>query len=154
MNKLQNHWVLPSERGWVNGSLMFAAYIGLVVGMPLVAWLIDQYGWRTMFFISGAVSVLGVAVFWLVVYDYPKDHPAFKQFFMPRGVLECKASDVDDPTEDPRFGRVGATRDAKWLRDWISSPETVDPFASMPPFGELLNEEQMEALVQYLAARK
>ena len=26
---------------------------------------------------------------------------------MPRGVLECKATDVDDPTEDPRFGRVG-----------------------------------------------
>jgi sugar phosphate permease len=75
MNKLQNHWVLPSERGWVNGSLMFAAYVGLVVGMPLVGWLIDQYGWRTMFFISGAVSLLGVAVFWLVVYDYPKDHP-------------------------------------------------------------------------------
>ena len=75
MNKLQNHWVLPSERGLVNGSLMFAAYIGLVVGMPLVGWLIDQYGWRTMFFISGAVSLLGVVVFWLVVYDYPKDHP-------------------------------------------------------------------------------
>lgn len=75
MNKLQNHWVLPSERGWVNGSLMFAAYVGLVVGMPLVGWLIEQYGWRTMFFISGAVSVVGVAVFWLVVYDYPKDHP-------------------------------------------------------------------------------
>ena len=75
MNKLQNHWVLPSERGWVNGSLMFAAYVGLVLGMPLVGWLIDQYGWRTMFFISGAVSLLGVAVFWLVVYDYPKDHP-------------------------------------------------------------------------------
>lgn len=75
MNKLQNHWVLPSERGWVNGSLMFAAYVGLVVGMPLVGWLIDQYGWRTMFFISGAVSVVGVVVFWLVVYDYPKDHP-------------------------------------------------------------------------------
>jgi arylsulfatase len=39
--------------------------------------------------------------------DYPKDHPAFKAFFKPRGVLECKATDVDDPTEDPRFGRVG-----------------------------------------------
>lgn len=79
MNKLQNHWVLPSERGLVNGSLMFAAYIGLVVGMPLVGWLIDQYGWRTMFFISGAVSLLGVVVFWLVVYDYPKDHPWISQ---------------------------------------------------------------------------
>lgn len=38
--------------------------------------------------------------------DYPHDHAAM-EFFKPRGVLDCKASDVDDPTEDPRFGRVG-----------------------------------------------
>ncbi len=38
--------------------------------------------------------------------DYPKD-PAFRAKFGPRGVLKCKASDKDDPTEDPRFGRVG-----------------------------------------------
>ena len=38
--------------------------------------------------------------------DYPKD-PAFRQRYGPRGVLDCKASDVDDPTVDPRFGRVG-----------------------------------------------
>src|SRR5688500_5966454 len=41
----------------------------------MVAWVIVQYGFRTMFFISGAVSIVGVVVFWLVVYDYPKDHP-------------------------------------------------------------------------------
>jgi arylsulfatase A-like enzyme len=29
------------------------------------------------------------------------------QMFMPRGLLDCTATDVDDPTEDPRFGRVG-----------------------------------------------
>jgi arylsulfatase A-like enzyme len=39
--------------------------------------------------------------------DYPKDLPIFPQFFVSRGVLECKATDVDDPIEDPRFGRVG-----------------------------------------------
>jgi arylsulfatase len=38
--------------------------------------------------------------------DYPKD-PKFKAAFGPRGVLHCKASDTDDPTEDPRWGRVG-----------------------------------------------
>ncbi len=75
MNKLQNHWVLPSERGLVNGSLMFAAYLGLVGGMPLVGWLIDMYGWREMFFISGVLSLVGALAWWLVVYDYPKDHP-------------------------------------------------------------------------------
>jgi arylsulfatase len=38
--------------------------------------------------------------------DYPKD-PAFKAKYGPRGVLDCKASDRDDPTVDPRFGKVG-----------------------------------------------
>ena len=38
--------------------------------------------------------------------DYPKD-PSFRAKFGPRGVLKCKASDRDDPTVDPAFGRVG-----------------------------------------------
>jgi len=38
--------------------------------------------------------------------DYPKD-PAFKAKYGPRGVLDCKASDRDDPTVDARFGKVG-----------------------------------------------
>jgi arylsulfatase A-like enzyme len=38
--------------------------------------------------------------------DYPKD-PAFKARFGPRGVLKSKATETDDATEDPRFGRVG-----------------------------------------------
>jgi arylsulfatase A-like enzyme len=38
--------------------------------------------------------------------DYPKD-PAFKERFGPRGVLHCLATERDDATTDPRFGRVG-----------------------------------------------
>ena len=38
--------------------------------------------------------------------DYPKD-PAYRAKFGPRGVLRCKATDKDDPTEDPRFGKIG-----------------------------------------------
>jgi arylsulfatase A-like enzyme len=38
--------------------------------------------------------------------DYPK-MPQYRMMFGPRGVLHCKATEVDDPTEDPRFGRVG-----------------------------------------------
>jgi arylsulfatase A-like enzyme len=38
--------------------------------------------------------------------DYPKD-PKFKEMFGPRGVLDCVATDKDDPTEEPRWGRVG-----------------------------------------------
>src|SRR6476659_2791300 len=38
--------------------------------------------------------------------DYPKDS-AFRAKYGPRGVLDCKASDKDDPTVDPRFGKTG-----------------------------------------------
>ena len=38
--------------------------------------------------------------------DYPKD-PKFKEKFGPRGVLRCRATDKDDKTEQPRWGRVG-----------------------------------------------
>ncbi|HEV7398528.1 MAG TPA: arylsulfatase [Pyrinomonadaceae bacterium] len=38
--------------------------------------------------------------------DYPKD-PAFREQFGPRGVLHSFASDVNDPTDQPRWGVVG-----------------------------------------------
>jgi arylsulfatase len=38
--------------------------------------------------------------------NYPKD-PKFKEKFGPRGVLDCVATSEDDPTEQPRWGRVG-----------------------------------------------
>jgi arylsulfatase A-like enzyme len=41
--------------------------------------------------------------------DYPKD-PNFLKNFGPRGVLHCWATEVDDPTVDPRFGPVGKQR--------------------------------------------
>jgi arylsulfatase A-like enzyme len=37
---------------------------------------------------------------------YPKD-PRFRERFGPRGVLKCTATNTDDPTEQPRWGRVG-----------------------------------------------
>lgn len=38
--------------------------------------------------------------------SWPKD-PTFDKKYRPRGVLDCKATTVDDPTTDERFGRVG-----------------------------------------------
>lgn len=38
--------------------------------------------------------------------DYPKD-PKFRANFGPRGVMDCKASNRDDNTIDPRFGKMG-----------------------------------------------
>jgi arylsulfatase A-like enzyme len=41
--------------------------------------------------------------------DYPARNgmPKFAEMYGPRGVLHCWATDKDDPTEQPRWGRVG-----------------------------------------------
>ena len=38
--------------------------------------------------------------------QYPKDEK-FRARFGPRNIIRSVATDVDDPTEDPRWGRVG-----------------------------------------------
>jgi ubiquinol-cytochrome c reductase cytochrome b subunit len=66
----------------------------------------------------------------------------------------CHMIDGEGGSSAPDLTRVGATRDPQWLRDWINEPTEVDPFANMPSFGGVLREEQMDAIVNYLAGRK
>ena len=57
--------------------------------------------------------------------DYPKD-PAFRAAFGPRGVLHSWATDIDDPTVEPRWGRVGKQRIEDTGPLTIKRMETID----------------------------
>ena len=59
------------------------------------------------------------------MYNYPKD-PKFKEMFGPRGVIHSWATDTDDSTDMPRWGKVGKQRieDAGTL--YPERMETVD----------------------------
>jgi arylsulfatase A-like enzyme len=43
-------------------------------------------------------------------YPPPEDFPQFRENWGPRGVLHCWATEEDDATEQPRWGRVGRQR--------------------------------------------
>jgi arylsulfatase len=43
-------------------------------------------------------------------YPPPEDFPQFRERWGPRGVLHCWASELDDASEHPRWGRVGRQR--------------------------------------------
>lgn len=101
------------------------ANVGLSKKDPTIAELLKPHGYRTAQFGKNHLgdrneflpTVHGFDEFYGNLYhlnaeeepehpDYPKD-PAFRAKYGPRGVLECKATDVDDETIDPRFGKVG-----------------------------------------------
>jgi ubiquinol-cytochrome c reductase cytochrome b subunit len=52
------------------------------------------------------------------------------------------------------LSHIGREKDAKWLREWITDPSLMDEDVDMPAFGDRLSDEEMTAIVGYLAARK
>jgi arylsulfatase len=57
--------------------------------------------------------------------DYPKD-PRFKAKFGPRGVLHCYATESDDSSVDPAFGKVGKQKIENTGPLTIKRMQTVD----------------------------
>jgi mono/diheme cytochrome c family protein len=54
----------------------------------------------------------------------------------------------------PDLSRVGSRRDAAAIKRIIKDPTAEFPDTMMPPFGERLSEQQINALAQYLARRR
>ncbi len=107
------------------------ATVGLQAGDPTIAELLKPLGYATGQFGKNHLgdrneylpTVHGFDEFFGNLYhlnaeeepelpDYPpaKDFPNFRDRFGPRGVLHCWATDTDDATEEPRWGRVGKQR--------------------------------------------
>ena len=74
-HKLQNNWLLPAERGKAYGIFIGFAYLGIALGMPLVGWIINAWEWRWMFVVVGAITLIQLALFAVIIRDHPHEHP-------------------------------------------------------------------------------
>ncbi len=69
-------WVPSSERTFSN-SLMFAgATAGAALTPPLIAYVMEQFGWRTAFYVSSVFPLVLSIIWWLESRDAPQDHGA------------------------------------------------------------------------------
>jgi nitric oxide reductase subunit C len=66
----------------------------------------------------------------------------------------CHVIDGEGAKVAPDLSHIGSKHDAMWLHDWITDPMMVRFDATMPPFGDRLDDQQMAAIVGYLAGRK
>jgi len=62
------------ERGLPTGLFDGGTRFGLALGTPLIAWLIVDYGWRSMFFILGFTALLWL-IPWLIVFPAEPQDP-------------------------------------------------------------------------------
>jgi arylsulfatase A-like enzyme len=132
---------------------MPAAKQGLQDKDPTIAELLKPYGYATAQIGKNHLgdrneylpTVHGFDEFYGILYhlnameepyegDYPKG-AMFKERFGPRNIVDCKATNVDDPTTDPRWGRVG--------KQTIADGGPLPPHPNMDPAAKT-NMEDIE----------
>jgi len=70
--------------------------------------------------------------------------------------ITCHVMDGDGGKRGPDLTHAAKKPgyDAAWFKRWISNPTAVNPDAEMPSFGNKLTDAQLDALSDWLAAKK
>ena len=67
-------WFPREERGFVQGISHAASRFGAAVGPPLAVAVMVRYGWRTVFYIIGVISLVWSIAFVLMYRNAPEEH--------------------------------------------------------------------------------
>jgi ACS family D-galactonate transporter-like MFS transporter len=64
-------WFPQQERAIATGVYTAGEYVGLAFATPILFWLLSNYGWHSIFFITGMVGIL-FSIAWIKFYHDPK----------------------------------------------------------------------------------
>jgi MFS transporter, ACS family, D-galactonate transporter len=77
-SKATGYWFPLHERGIATSTFDAAAKFSNVIGAPLVAWAVTQWGWRGGFWLTGILSLVYFIIYWIWYRD-PKEHPRLSE---------------------------------------------------------------------------
>lgn len=89
-----SNWFPEKELGRANAFVMMFAPLGGMITAPVSGWIIALLDWRWLFIIEGLLSVVVLAVWWLMVSDRPEDArwlPAAEREYLLREMARDKA---------------------------------------------------------------
>ena len=70
--KATGYWFPTKERGLATSAFDAAAKFSNVIGIPLIAVAVTLWGWRSAFYLTGTLSLLYCALFWIGYRDPSK----------------------------------------------------------------------------------
>ncbi|GAB3998241.1 MFS transporter [Spirosoma daeguense] len=63
-------WFPKKERALATGLFNAGTSVGVVAALLIVPWILSNYGWQEVFWITGALGFIWL-IFWLIFYDIP-----------------------------------------------------------------------------------
>lgn len=76
--RLVASWFPSAERGTASAIFNSAQYFSLVAFAPLMGWLAHSFGWRSIFWVMGALGLVATAVFVRFIHS-PVRHPSINR---------------------------------------------------------------------------
>ena len=74
-NQFVSQWIPSQERGIANGMIFAGVGAGAGIAPIIVSYLMVHYGWRSSFWVSALLGLLGGIVWYLMARDKPERHP-------------------------------------------------------------------------------
>jgi len=72
-SRILNSWFPQNERARATGVYSVGQYVGLGFMLPILAWIVTNWGWRELFYIVGIIGVVYGVIWWLLYRD-PHEH--------------------------------------------------------------------------------
>ncbi len=94
-------WFPKKDRAFATGIFNAGSNVASMVGPPLFALMVMNFGWRGCFLITGSLGFVWL-VLWMITYRKPEDHP---------GVNEVEREYIlsdEDGTKEPEIGWMAA----------------------------------------------
>ncbi|MBC3194469.1 MFS transporter [Pseudonocardia sp. C8] len=91
-NHAAHSWFRDQDRDLASGVLTIGAPIGVILGAPVLGWIIGAHGWRTAFGVLGAVGLL-----WALVWAFVgREGPVTDTLGGSRATADDPAGSADD----------------------------------------------------------
>lgn len=79
MSRAIYNWFPLKERGIVTGINFSGSRLGAAFALPLVAWMMEDLGWRTTFLVLGAIGLVWAVGWYYLFRDRPEDHKSISE---------------------------------------------------------------------------
>jgi ACS family hexuronate transporter-like MFS transporter len=94
--KAVGEWFPKRERALATGLLNSGANVGALVTPLAVPWMTQHWGWQAAFYVTGAIGLLWVALWW-PIYRVPERHPLVS----PAELSLIRSDPLDPPQKYP-----------------------------------------------------
>jgi ACS family glucarate transporter-like MFS transporter len=73
-NQFVSQWIPAAERGSANGWIFAGVGAGAGLSIPILTWIISNYGWRASFWFCAVIGILVGLVWYAIARDRPEEH--------------------------------------------------------------------------------